>query len=57
MKRAGFIISLASNGLEAIDALEKSESEGSGESSSQKFDVILVSVLLHTFILVVTKFS
>jgi hypothetical protein len=57
MKRAGFINSLASNGLEAIDALEKSESEGFGESSSQKFDVILVSVLLYTFIFVLTELS
>jgi hypothetical protein len=38
MKRAGFTFSLASNGLEALQAVEKTETQ-----AGKKFDVILVS--------------
>ena len=38
MKRAGFTFLLASNGLEALQAIERTEVQG-----GQKFDVVLVS--------------
>lgn len=42
-------MSLASNGLEALEAIEKSQSKNESDSSSKRFDVVLVSwpSLLH----------
>ncbi|CAE6519532.1 unnamed protein product [Rhizoctonia solani] len=39
MKRAGFTFSLASNGLEALQAIEKTQTQG-----GQKFDVVLMDL-------------
>ncbi|CAE6499988.1 unnamed protein product [Rhizoctonia solani] len=46
MKRAGFTYALASNGLEAIQAIDKADSqvEVSAGPSSQKFDVVLMDL-------------
>ncbi|KAJ1307032.1 hypothetical protein OPQ81_008011 [Rhizoctonia solani] len=46
MKRAGFTYALASNGLEAIQAIDKADSqvEASNDSDSQKFDVVLMDL-------------
>ena len=43
MKRAGFTFSLASNGLEAIQAIEKSDLMVLNGTESAKYDVVLVS--------------
>jgi hypothetical protein len=47
MKRAGFTVALASNGLEAIQAIDKVDLQNNGESGSQTFDVVLVGALIH----------
>ncbi|CAE6495191.1 unnamed protein product [Rhizoctonia solani] len=46
MKRAGFTYALASNGLEAIQAIDKADSqvETLTDPSSQKFDVVLMDL-------------
>ncbi|CAE6344989.1 unnamed protein product [Rhizoctonia solani] len=44
MKRAGFIIALASNGLEAIQAIDKVDLQSNGESRSETFDVVLMDL-------------
>ncbi|KAG8690757.1 hypothetical protein FRC11_009316 [Ceratobasidium sp. 423] len=46
MKRAGFTYALASNGLEAIRAIGKADSqvEASNDPDSQKFDVVLMDL-------------
>lgn len=43
MKRAGFTFSLASNGLEAVQAIEKSDLMVANGTESAKYDVVLVS--------------
>lgn len=42
MKRAGFTFALASNGLEAVQAIEKMEAGGSNPGM---YDVVLVSCM------------
>ncbi|CAE7191946.1 unnamed protein product, partial [Rhizoctonia solani] len=44
MKRAGFTIALASNGLEAIQAIDKAELQSGTESRSERFDVVLMDL-------------
>ncbi|CCO32341.1 hypothetical protein BN14_06400 [Rhizoctonia solani AG-1 IB] len=44
MKRAGFTVALASNGLEAIQAIDKVDLQNNGESDSQTFDVVLMDL-------------
>lgn len=47
MKKAGFTTAIASNGLEAIEAIEKIQPGCDGDAASQKFDVVLVSNLSY----------
>ncbi|CAE6499919.1 unnamed protein product [Rhizoctonia solani] len=44
MKRAGFTVALASNGLEAIQAIDKAEMQGSAGCRSDTFDVVLMDL-------------
>ncbi|KAH7327638.1 hypothetical protein B0J17DRAFT_722634 [Rhizoctonia solani] len=44
MKRAGFTVALASNGLEAIQAIDKAELQGSAGPRSETFDVVLMDL-------------
>ncbi|KAG8762529.1 hypothetical protein FRC11_009064, partial [Ceratobasidium sp. 423] len=44
MKRAGFTTVLASNGLEAIQAIDKAQPQGAAESRSETFDVVLMDL-------------
>lgn len=46
MKRAGFTFSLASNGLEAVQAIEKSDLMVANGTESAKYDAVLVSSTL-----------
>ncbi|KEP52551.1 putative multi-sensor signal transduction histidine kinase [Rhizoctonia solani 123E] len=44
MKRAGFTIALASNGLEAIQAIDKVELQSGTDAGSKTFDVVLMDL-------------
>ncbi|KDN38662.1 hypothetical protein RSAG8_09337, partial [Rhizoctonia solani AG-8 WAC10335] len=44
MKRAGFTMVLASNGLEAIQAIDKAELQSGTQSRSETFDVVLMDL-------------
>lgn len=44
MKRAGFTYALASNGLEAVNAVEKADKGTPGGSGSAKYDVVLMDL-------------
>ncbi|CAE6519545.1 unnamed protein product [Rhizoctonia solani] len=44
MKRAGFTVALASNGLEAIQAIDKAELQGNAGPRSETFDVVLMDL-------------
>jgi len=44
MKRAGFTFALASNGLEAVNAIDKSEKVPAGSAGSGKYDVVLMDL-------------
>ncbi|KAG9124716.1 hypothetical protein FRC07_010519 [Ceratobasidium sp. 392] len=44
MKRAGFTFALASNGLEAVNAIEKVDKATASSASSTKYDVVLMDL-------------
>ncbi|QRV74353.1 protein-histidine kinase [Ceratobasidium sp. AG-Ba] len=44
MKRAGFTYALASNGLEAVNAIERADHGTPGNTSSGKYDVVLMDL-------------
>ncbi|CUA74876.1 hypothetical protein RSOLAG22IIIB_11543 [Rhizoctonia solani] len=44
MKRAGFTTALASNGLEAVQAIDKAELQSGTEARSEPFDVVLMDL-------------
>ncbi|KAG8679092.1 Histidine kinase osmosensor, partial [Ceratobasidium sp. 395] len=44
MKRAGFTFALASNGLEAINAIEKADKAATSSTTSGKYDVVLMDL-------------